>query len=182
MPTVDEIKAAILEWPGRYETETGEVFLGCPVSQLPSQMRDAGWRNIGRDYSDFYALKDYGLRIVRARYVGGAQPKRFCDVIFASGVPHNDHVEAWKTYQFDLAVDARPFNMALHDFMETQGATHERIANSFEDIGDPENGPELTGCPGHDIYVLDDVEYVVFEDGSTDRGPAAPPMTEPYGV
>lgn len=160
MPTVDEIKAAILKWPGRYETEAGEVFLGCPVSQLPSQLRDAGWRNIGRDYSDFYALKDYGLRVVRARYVGGARPKRFCDVVFA---------------------DVVPFNAAFHDFMAGEGATHERICESIEDVGVECRGPTLVTHPTHDIYELDGVEYVVYEDGSTDRGPAAPPMTEPHG-
>lgn len=77
--------------------------------------------------------------------------------------------------------DAKAFNPAFHAFMMMLGATHERLPKHWEDTGDAENGPELSGFASHDIYELDGVEYVVFEDGSTDRGPAAPPMTEPRG-
>lgn len=79
--TADAVRAAIMKWPGRYETEAGEVFLGCPVSQVPSQLRDAGWKNVSR--LDHIDLKDMGLRVVTARYVGGARPARFCLVVFA---------------------------------------------------------------------------------------------------
>jgi hypothetical protein len=100
--TADAVKAAILKWPGLYETKTGEKFYGMPVSQVPSQLVDAGWRNVSRlDGSDFSAM---GLRIVTARYVGGAHAKRFCDVVVASGVPHTEHIQAWKTFSHDLSV------------------------------------------------------------------------------
>lgn len=65
-------------WP--YLTAAGEMALGCPVSGLPDFLRDAGYSNIGRDYRDEYALKDHGLTVVKARYVGG-RSKRFCDVV-----------------------------------------------------------------------------------------------------
>lgn len=74
-----------------------------------------------------------------------------------------------------------PFNLAFHDFMIFCGADYERRPEYWEDTGDAESGPSLDGYLVHDIYMLDDEEYVIFEDGSTDRGPAAPPMIEPYG-
>lgn len=81
MLTADAVKAAILKWPGRYETKSGETFLAVPVSQMASQLRDAGWRNVSRlDEHDFRAL---GLRVVEARYTGGVRPKRFCTVVVA---------------------------------------------------------------------------------------------------
>jgi hypothetical protein len=36
--------------------------------------------------------------------VGGAHAKRFCDVVVASGVPHTEHIQAWKTFSHDLSV------------------------------------------------------------------------------
>lgn len=79
--TKEEVKKAIMAWPGRYETEDGTDFLGMPVSQVPSQLVDQGWRNVSRlDEFDFKAM---GLEIVTARYVGGASKKRFCRVIVA---------------------------------------------------------------------------------------------------
>lgn len=79
--TKDQVQSAIMRWPGWYETESGERFQGMPVSQLPKQLIDCGWRNVSRlDRSDFRAL---GLEVVSARYVGGARPKRFCDVVIA---------------------------------------------------------------------------------------------------
>ncbi len=134
-----------------YETRQGELFCGCPVSQLPAVLRAAGWRNVGRDYSDVYALKDHGLKTVIARYRGGVRPKRFCDVVVAR----------WYG-----------FNPALHAFMMSQGATHQRFAASWEDVGDAENGPEMTGCQAYDEYTLDDTCYAAFEDGTVDRSPA----------
>lgn len=69
-------------WP--YETEQGDRFIGCPVSQLPVLLREVGWKNVSRDYSDYYALRDFGMTILTARYVGGARPKRFVHVVFGA--------------------------------------------------------------------------------------------------
>lgn len=81
-PTKDHVVNAILRWPGRYETKAGRKFLGMPVSQVPSQMIDCGWRNVSSlDEPDFRAM---GLEIVEARYIGGARPKRYCRVVVAS--------------------------------------------------------------------------------------------------
>ena len=81
MLTKEKVIEAICKWPGRYQTYDGREFAGMPVSQVPSQLRDCGWRNVSRlDRSDFQAL---GLEVVQARYVGGARPKRFCDVVVA---------------------------------------------------------------------------------------------------
>jgi hypothetical protein len=72
---------AIMKWPCRYESETGLSFIGATVNETPRRLIEAGWRNVSRlNESDFLAT---GLRIVTARYVGGARPKRFCRVIIA---------------------------------------------------------------------------------------------------
>ena len=79
--TKEQIVKAIMVWPGSYETETGRRVLGMPVSQVPSQLRQCGWRNVSSlDETDFRKM---GLEIVTARYVGGARPKRFCVVVVA---------------------------------------------------------------------------------------------------
>lgn len=77
---------AILEWPCRYETEDGIIFLGLPVSQVPAQLICCGWKNVSRlDTSDFMKL---GLEVVTARYVGGVRPKKFCRVVVAQVKPN----------------------------------------------------------------------------------------------
>lgn len=80
-----KVKDAILKWPGRYSTADGTIFQGMPVSQVASQLRDCGWRNVPRLDSGY--LEDMGLEIVEARYVGGARPKKFCQVVVARRVP-----------------------------------------------------------------------------------------------
>jgi len=72
---------AILSWPGLYETKEGRKFMGMPVSQVPSQLIQSGWRNVSR--LDGYDFKRLGLEIVEARYVGGVRPKKFCQVVVA---------------------------------------------------------------------------------------------------
>lgn len=82
MLTAQAVKDAIMKWPGLYETEDGLKFKGSPVSEVPTRLREARWRNVSHlDASDFEAM---GLEIVRARYIGGAHPKRFCDVVVAA--------------------------------------------------------------------------------------------------
>ncbi len=71
---------------------------------------------------------------------------------------------------------SKPFNPALHAFMIEQGAAHDRIEALWKDIGDAENGPDLIGHPSFDLYLLDDVEYVMDEHGCADRCPAPPPF------
>ena len=81
--TKDDVVRAIMQWPGRYETQAGVRFSGMPVSEVPKQLRACGWRNVSHlDQSDFIAM---GLKVVTARYIGGARPKRFCDVVVAKG-------------------------------------------------------------------------------------------------
>ena len=77
--TKDRVIEAIMKWPGRYEAKDGTIFLGMPVSQVPSQLRDCGWRNVSN--LDGCDLMKMGLKIVTARYVGGVRAKRFCDVV-----------------------------------------------------------------------------------------------------
>ena len=79
----DVIKA-ILEWPGLYEATDGRTFKGTPVSEIAKRLRDIGWRNVGREYTDWNWLRALGLEIVKARYIGGARPKQFCLVVVAS--------------------------------------------------------------------------------------------------
>jgi hypothetical protein len=77
----EAVREAILQWPCQYQTPTGAKFKGMPVSQVPSQLRSVGWRNVSR--LDEYDLRKMGLVVVEARYVGGARPKRFCRVVVA---------------------------------------------------------------------------------------------------
>jgi hypothetical protein len=80
--TADDVRSAVLRWPGLYEDPLGRRFMGMPVSQAPKQLIECGWRNVSRlDKCDFEKM---GLEIVTARYVGGVKPKKFCDVIVAS--------------------------------------------------------------------------------------------------
>ncbi len=145
-----------------YESVHEELFIGCPVSELPKLMRDAGWRNVSRDYSDRHALRDIGLRVVTARYVGGARPKRFCDVVV--GKPY-------------------PFNPMFHAFMRSiDGATHQRVHACWEDTGDAENGPELTGHPDFDLYTLDGFEYMVTDDGAAFMEQIQPEPFDTQGI
>lgn len=62
-----------------YQVE-GTLVRALPVSQVPSAMRELGWRNVSR--LDEHALRNMGLRIAIGRYVkaGGklAQP---CKVV-----------------------------------------------------------------------------------------------------
>lgn len=80
--TAEVVKTAILDWPGRYAMEDGTVFLGMPASQVPSQLSQAGWRNVSR--LDEYDFEKMGLQVVKARYVGGGRPKKFCRVVVAN--------------------------------------------------------------------------------------------------
>lgn len=79
--TAETVRAAIMKWPGLYEARDGTKFKGMPVSQVPSQLVQCGWRNVSRlDEHDFRKM---GLMVEEARYVGGAHPKRFCQVVVA---------------------------------------------------------------------------------------------------
>ena len=77
----DEIRAAMLSWPCKYQTPGGTKFTGTPVSEVPKRLRECGWRNVS--HIDEYELKKMGVTVVDARYVGGARPKRFCRVAVA---------------------------------------------------------------------------------------------------
>lgn len=143
------IRALVAKMRWLYETEQGSLFYGCPVSQLPQVLRDDGRRVVRRWDAD-----EAGLEIVDARYVGGVRPKRFCRVVVAQRCA---------------------FNLAFHDFMRSIGAKHTFFEASWEDVGDAENGPELSGHGAYDAYVLDGIEYAVSEDGTVDRAPEAPP-------
>lgn len=79
--TAEDVVIAIMRWPGLYEDPAGNRFQGMPVSQVPTQLRDCGWRNVQR--YDRHYFRDLGLEVRRARYVGGVRPKRFCDVVVA---------------------------------------------------------------------------------------------------
>lgn len=90
------VRSAILQWPGLYETPEGRRFAGMPVSQVPSQLRTCGWRNVSHLDEHSFGPRGLGLEIVDARYVGGARPKKFCRVVVAQEandprLPHPGH-------------------------------------------------------------------------------------------
>lgn len=78
MLTVDKLIAALPK--DRYEIRTGELIAACPVSMVPSSLREAGWRNVSQ--IDAYELKQLGMKIVEAQYVGGVRKTgKFIDVV-----------------------------------------------------------------------------------------------------
>ena len=77
--TKQDVLKAVNSWPCLYEDKNGQRFTGAPVSTIASLLRDIGWKNVGR--IDKFDLRDMGVMTTTARYVGGARPKRFCDVI-----------------------------------------------------------------------------------------------------
>jgi hypothetical protein len=74
----EAIENAIRKQHNRYETTAGQTFIALPVSQIPSALRDIGYKNVSRDFADAYELRKFGLQIGEARYISGARPKRFC--------------------------------------------------------------------------------------------------------
>ena len=58
-----------------------------------------------------------------------------------------------------------PFNLALHEHLMVNGCTHERVDADWEDDGDGENGPHLTGHPDFDVYEDATDRYVMRDDG-----------------
>ncbi len=83
--TADKVKGAICTWPCRYQTYEGHVFIGEAVSRVPTALRNNGWRNVSR--LDAHDLRQLGLEVVKAQYVGGARPTgKFVDVVVAREV------------------------------------------------------------------------------------------------
>lgn len=94
----DAVVAAILAWPSLYETEDGERFKGSPVSEVPRRLLDVGWRCVSH-LDDEHEMTRLGLRVVTARYIGGARPKRFCRVVVAMTAKHftyDSHVRTFR--------------------------------------------------------------------------------------
>ena len=88
----EKLKKAILDavaqWPSRYETESGEVFMGRLLEDAKSDMIRKGWRGISGWRLDADDVKQLGIRVVRARYIGGVRKKGFAhDVIYLEPVP-----------------------------------------------------------------------------------------------
>lgn len=96
----EHVKQAIMKWPGLYETNGGIKVLAVPVSQMTKQLREAGWRGLGRQFGDASIYEAFGLQVVEARYIGGVRLKAFCDVVVArwecEGLKRYDaHVQDW---------------------------------------------------------------------------------------
>lgn len=138
----------------------------------------------GYNAKDVVAINDRnGTAIIRA--TGGGfirreeRPRTYWGYV---NLPHRKLGAALKAAGFNkaereevLSLEGEgPFNLALHDFMISNGATYTRLAESFEDVGDAENGPELAGHPALDVYVLDDIDYAIDEKGIVDRAPHVP--------
>jgi hypothetical protein len=67
-----------------------------------------------------------------------------------------------------MTTPTAPFNPTAHDFLIGLGFEVTRVDASWEDSGDAENGPRLTGGPAFDEYTHPDglVVYIA-EDGRT---------------
>lgn len=73
------LKNAIMTLKGYpYHTDSGDIVKAIPVSQIASELRDAGWRRVPRlDYID---VRSMGIRVVEARYQSWGGMKRRCMV------------------------------------------------------------------------------------------------------
>ena len=60
-----------------------------------------------------------------------------------------------------------PFNPAAHDFFVAAGYVVTHYKADFEDVGDAESGPKLSGGPAFDEYAADDHCVIVTEGGAT---------------
>ena len=59
-----------------------------------------------------------------------------------------------------------PFNPVYHELLLMQGYTWIPHECSFEDIGDGESGPMLSGGPAYDLYQNEKWEIIVEADGT----------------
>lgn len=58
-------------------------------------------------------------------------------------------------------------NIWLHRMLTDQGAcSHEHEPDSFEDVGDAENGPDLQGGPAYDRYWSESHEFIIDQSGT----------------
>jgi hypothetical protein len=61
---------------------------------------------------------------------------------------------------------SNPYNLALHEHLLSLGFKYEgRVEAHWEDDGDPENGPHLSGWPAHDQYTGPNDLFFVDENG-----------------
>lgn len=79
MMTKEHIHKAIDVWAHRYADKDGNLFIGVKLSDLKTNLRSNGWKNVSRlDMSD---VKNLGVEVVTAQYVGGARPTgKFCEI------------------------------------------------------------------------------------------------------
>ncbi len=61
------------------------------------------------------------------------------------------------------------YNQALHVHLLAHGYTHERVPADWEDHGDAETGPMVTGGPAYDMYIGADEMVFSGETGVLDR-------------
>lgn len=67
-----------------------------------------------------------------------------------------------------MTFPATPFNLALHEHLTALGYSWVQHEETWEDVGDAENGPELTGGPAFDEYTGPD--EIVCASASGDVG------------
>jgi hypothetical protein len=58
-----------------------------------------------------------------------------------------------------------PINPELHHLLVNNGFRYEFVPDSFEDDGDAESGPHLTGGPSYDLYESDHWRYIIDHRG-----------------
>jgi hypothetical protein len=68
-----------------------------------------------------------------------------------------------------------PFNLAAHEALLAAGYSYEQFEECWEDDGDPENGPSLSGHSAFDWYGHSDGhEVFVGADGDTGNSYSEP--------
>lgn len=83
----DAILKAVEQWSSRYETEQGEVFIGRRLEEAKGDMVKAGWGGVSGYRLDGDDCRQLGIRVERARYIGGVRKKGFArEVVYLKAV------------------------------------------------------------------------------------------------
>lgn len=61
------------------------------------------------------------------------------------------------------------YNQALHEHLLAHGYEHQRVEADWEDHGDGETGPMVSGGPAYDLYLGSDEMVFATEEGVLDR-------------
>lgn len=81
----------------RYKAKDGSIFYGIPLSDIPSAMRDLGYKS-GKHFKDSDSLKQAGYKVRQGEYAQGARPTgKSVDVLHAYDHGSEEHSKSLKS-------------------------------------------------------------------------------------